>query len=128
MNDWITGITKAKAAGIDAFALNIASQTSHTATQLDNAFNAVNQQGFKLLLSFDYAAQGPFSAATVVSMINTYAVKSAQFKVFNKALLSTSEGPGDAADWTNIKSQTNIFFLPDWSSVGPAAYTTSYAQ
>lgn len=81
-----------------------------------------------MFLSFDYAAQGAWSAATVVSIINTYAVKSAQFKVLNKALVSTFEGPGNAADWTGIKSQTNIFFLPDWTSVGPDAYRTSYAQ
>lgn len=128
MNDWITDIVKAKAAGIDAFALNIASQTPYTITQLDNAYNAAEQQAFKMFLSFDYAAQGPWNAATVVSTINTYAVKPAQFKVFNKALVSTFEGPGNAADWTSIRSQTNIFFLPDWSSVGPDAYTTSYAQ
>lgn len=128
MNDWITDIRKAKAAGIDAFALNIASQTPYTTTQLNNAFNAADQQGFKMFLSFDYAAQGPWSAATVVSMINTYAVKPAQFKVLNKALVSTFEGPGNAADWTSIKSQTNVFFLPDWTSVGPDAYRTSYAQ
>lgn len=128
MNDWITDITKAQATGIDAFALNIASQTAYTTTQLNNAYAAADQKGFKMFLSFDYAAQGPWSAATVVSMINTYAVKSAQFKVLNKALVSTFEGPGNAADWTSIKSQTNIFFLPDWTSVGPDAYGTSYAQ
>lgn len=128
MNDWITDISKAQAAGIDGFALNIASQTPYTITQLNNAYTAAEQKAFKLFLSFDYAAQGPWSAATVVSTINTYAVKAAQFKVSTKALVSTFEGPGNAADWTNIKSQTSIFFLPDWTSVGPDAYSTSYAK
>lgn len=128
MNDWTTDISKAKAAGIDGFALNIASQTTYTTSQLDNAYNAADQQGFKLFLSFDYAAQGPWSASIVVSTINTYAAKPAQFKVFNKAMVSTFEGPGNAADWTSIKSQTSIFFLPDWTSVGPDAYRNSYAQ
>lgn len=63
-----------------------------------------------------------------MSTINTYANNQAQFKVSDKALVSTFEGPGNATDWTSIKSQTNIFFLPDWTSIGPDAYRTSYAQ
>lgn len=32
--------------------------------------------------------------------------------------MSTFEGPGSADDWVTIKSETNCFFMPDWSSVG----------
>lgn len=33
-------------------------------------------------------------------------------------LVSTFEGPGNAADWNKIKATTGAFFVPDWSSLG----------
>lgn len=31
--------------------------------------------------------------------------------------MSTFEGPGNAADWVDIKAATDAFFVPDWTSV-----------
>lgn len=128
-NDWANDITKAKSAGIDAFVLNIGAQTSYTDTQLANAYAAAEQNGFKLFLSFDYAAQGAWSISSVVSTINAHKGSAAQFKVNGLPLVSTFEGPDNSGDWPSIRSQVGgIFFLPDWTSKGPDAFHNNLLQ
>ena len=126
MND----ITKAQNAKIDAFALNIGAQTSYTNTQLANAYAAAEQRGFKLFLSFDYAAQGAWSSSNVASTINAHKNSVAQFKVNGLPLVSTFEGPDNSGDWPSIRSQVGggIFFLPDWTSKGPDAFHNNLLQ
>lgn len=128
-SEWANDIDKAQHAGIDAFALNIGAQTSYTNTQLTNAYAAAEQKQFKLFLSFDYAAQGAWSIASVVSTINAYKASAAQFKVNGLPLVSTFEGPDNSGDWTSIRQQVGgIFFLPDWTSKGPDAFHSTFLQ
>lgn len=39
----------------------------------------------------------------------------------SQPFVSTFEGPGSSDDWIDIKSSTNCFFVPDWSSRGTKA-------
>lgn len=120
--DWVDDINKAKAAGIDGFALNIGPQDDYTITQINLAADAANQvQGFTLFLSFDYLTGGSWDPARVTSTINDFASRAgaAQYRYNNKPLVSTFEGADAAADWAAIKANTNCFFVPDWTSRTP---------
>lgn len=121
--DWNEDINKAKAAGIDGFALNIAPGVSYTNTQLTNAYQAANAiGGFSLFLSFDYLATGPWASGDVVNTINTYAGNPSQHRYNNKPLVSTFEGTNNIGDWPSIKAATGCFFVPDWTSLGPSGF------
>ncbi|KAH8421671.1 Glycoside hydrolase [Colletotrichum scovillei] len=117
LSDWADEIKLAQAAHIDAFALNTAYDQGD-GPQYDLAFSAASSAGFKLFFSFDYAGNGPWPASTVLSVLNKFKGSSAHFLHNNKPFVSTFEGPGSASDWINIKSQTNCYFVPDWSSLG----------
>lgn len=58
--DWENDIRNAMAAGIDAFAMNMAANESTTETSLPKAFKVAAAKGFKLFFSFDYAGNGPW--------------------------------------------------------------------
>lgn len=124
-DDWTADIQLAQKAGIDAFALNIAAKTDYNKTQLANAYTAAENLGFKLFLSFDYAAQGPWDSLAVISMLQDHVNSSAQFKVDNRSFVSTFEGPDNSGDWVAIREAVPIFFLPDWTSVGPDTFRAS---
>ncbi|KAH7020819.1 glycosyl hydrolase family 71-domain-containing protein [Microdochium trichocladiopsis] len=118
-SQWETEIATAAAASIDAFALNIASGSPINDQQLGNAFAAASAKKFKLLFSFDYAGLGPWNRDAVISLLRTYARHGAYFQHNGaKPLVSTFEGPDNAADWNEIKAQIGCFFMPDWSSKG----------
>lgn len=90
-----------------------------TGTQLPNAFAAANSVGgFQLFFSFDYAGNGPWNKAEVAGLINIYKGDGAYFHRGSQAFVSTFEGPESAADWKDIKRDTDCFFIPDWSSLG----------
>ncbi|PQE24790.1 alpha-13-glucanase mutanase protein [Rutstroemia sp. NJR-2017a BVV2] len=118
--DWTSEIYIAKTANIDAFALNIASGRSFNDAQISNAFTAANAAGgFKLFFSFDYASKGAWDKATFIALLREYVSNGAYFHTnTSQPLVSTFEGPSNAADWTEIKSSTGCFFIPDWSSYG----------
>jgi hypothetical protein len=120
--DWYNDIKAAAAALIDGFALNIGND-DFTDTQLSNAYSAAEKFGnnFKLFLSFDYGAVPDYDASTIIQRINAHSGSPAQCNYdAGKRLVSTFEGPSYAADWGNIKAQTNCFFIPDYSSQSPS--------
>ncbi|KAL8709183.1 MAG: hypothetical protein Q9220_006063 [cf. Caloplaca sp. 1 TL-2023] len=123
--DWTNDITLAKAAGIDAFALNIAAHTDYNAVQLQNAYQAAESLGFKLFLSFDYAAQGAFDPSTVIALLQQHQNSPAQFKVKGASFVSTFEGPDNSNDWRAIRNAVPIFLVPDWTSQGPDGFKNS---
>lgn len=108
-------------ANIDAFALNIAAGSATNALQIPGAFEAASAVGFELFFSFDYAGNGAWAKADVLSLLAEYASNGVYFH-HNGAqpLVSTFEGPASAADWVEIKATTGCFFIPDWSSLGAA--------
>ncbi|GKZ33830.1 hypothetical protein AbraIFM66950_003914 [Aspergillus brasiliensis] len=112
-------MSEAISAHIDAFALNIANGESTTKSSVGNAFLAAQNTGFQLFFSFDYAGNGAWDKADVISLLNAYGGTSQTYWHHNgQPLCSTFEGPGNAADWAEIKKETNCFFVPDWSSLG----------
>ncbi|KAL1865122.1 Glucan endo-1,3-alpha-glucosidase agn1 [Paecilomyces lecythidis] len=116
--DWKDTIVQAQGAKIDAFALNIAHGESMNAVSIEYAFAAAEASSFKLFFSFDYAGKGPWAKEDVIYYLSTYTSSSAYYKHNGKPLVSTFEGPENAADWVDIKNAVNCFFIPDWSSVG----------
>ncbi|KAJ9617013.1 Glucan endo-1,3-alpha-glucosidase agn1 [Cladophialophora chaetospira] len=121
--DWAHEIEVAANASIDGFALNIGyldtiNPAGFVQAQLNNAYTAADATNFKLFFSFDYAAQGAWDQNAVIKTINAYSSRPSQFKWEGKPLASTFEGPNNAGDWAYIKSQTNSFFAPDFSSQG----------
>lgn len=124
-SDWSDDISKAKAAGIDGFALNIGPIDDYNDRSLQNAADAANQAGgFSLFLSFDYASNpdSNWTPSTVIDRINSFVTTAgnAHYRYNSQPLVSTFEGPSHSSEWAGIKSATNCFFIPDWSSLGPA--------
>ncbi|RSM15830.1 hypothetical protein CDV31_004772 [Fusarium ambrosium] len=116
--DWVNDITKAQEAHIDGFVLNIAYDDPTNDRSIPMAFDAAGSLGFKLLFSFDYAGNGDWPMDQVIDLINKYSSHAAHFKRGSQPLVSTFEGFKRASDWSTIKSKTNCFFMPSWSSVG----------
>ncbi|KAJ4401166.1 Glucan endo-1,3-alpha-glucosidase agn1 [Neurospora sp. IMI 360204] len=123
-DDWKTDIHLAQQAQIDAFALNIAYKEANIESSLPTAFSAAAGMGFKLFFSFDYAGNGAWPKDEVDSMLEKYTALSAYFKYNGKYLVSTFEGPDSADDWIDLKNDRNVFFIPDWSSLGAKAALT----
>ncbi|KAJ7270426.1 glycoside hydrolase [Mycena rebaudengoi] len=101
--DWANDITLATATGIDAFALNIGTD-SWTDPQLTLAYAAASSTSFKLFISFDFAASLGFSDFNnqIVPRLNLYASNPAQLQWGNGALVSTFSG--DGFDWSAVRS------------------------
>ncbi len=120
--DWQNDISTAAAAHIDGFALNMAVGEATNGASLANAFTAANNlgSGFKLFFSFDYAGNGLWNKADVISLLNQYISNPAYYRRGSQPLVSTFEGPAASADWPAIKAATNCFFIPSWSSLGAA--------
>lgn len=123
--DWASDIALAKAAKIDGFAMNIAAGDPNTDSILAAAYAAAETAGdFTMFLSFDYLSMGTWNAVQVINKINQYKFSSAQFHYQGKPLVSTFEGVGNTGDWAGIKGSTDCFFVPDWSSLGPAGFAS----
>lgn len=86
--------TTAKAAGIDAFALNMGPDVTNE--QLGFAYDSAAKIGMKVFISFDFN-DGLFSTAdpaAVGDRIMAFKDKPAQLLVDNKTFVSTFSGPG----------------------------------
>lgn len=123
--EWERDIIEAQKAHIDGFALNIAPQDDYTDRVLQTAYDAAERiGGFSLFLSFDYLSGGPWPQDRVITIINTYKSRRAQFLYKGKPLVSTFEGVGNSGDWPNIKSATGCTFIPSWTSLAPSGLRT----
>ncbi|OAX79204.1 hypothetical protein ACJ72_06477 [Emergomyces africanus] len=119
-DQWVTDINLAKEAHIDGFVMNIGPQDSYTDAVLRQAYDVATTLGeFTLFLSFDYLSAGPWPADRVINIINTYKNSPAQYKYYNKPLVTTFEGVNNINDWVRIKQATGCFFMPTWTSLGP---------
>jgi glucan endo-1,3-alpha-glucosidase len=102
------------------------------------AFIAANNLGgtFKLFFSFDYlgGSAGAWPKSDVLSILQSYGPNGAYFNYQNKPYVSTFEGTANINDWASIRAsladstQTNppfsIFFVPDWTSLGPSGFAS----
>lgn len=117
-SDWEREFSLAQEALIDAFALNIAWNGTSNERQIPQAFQVANSVGFKLFFSFDYDGNGPWPKEDVLALMETYQTNGAYYIENSQPLVSTFEGGANATDWIDIKSETNCFLVPDWSSLG----------
>lgn len=86
---------------------------------MDNHSAFLSVLGWGLTFRGSMAA-GSWSISQVADLINRYKESTAQFKVDEAPVVSTFEGPDWADNWPEVRSQTgDIFFIPDWSSLGP---------
>lgn len=124
VDDWIADMTTAQSIGIDAFALNCASVDSYTPTQLALAYQAAEQVGFKVFISFDFSYWTNGDTANITAYMQEYAGHPAQMQYNGGALVSTFVG--DSFDWTPVKANTShsLYALPnlqdpaEWASDG----------
>ncbi|KAG0649706.1 Mutanase [Hyphodiscus hymeniophilus] len=125
---WELDITLAKAAGIDAFALNMGYTDPYVPTQLAHAFAAAEALGsaFKLFLTFDYTEGGkvwPSSGnISVISYLQQYGNSSAYYMYEDMPFVSAMEGLAEAFDYGQEEVIPNtigpIYFAADWTSEG----------
>lgn len=121
LGDWSDDMKLAKAAHIDAFALNMAYDDPSNGPGLAGAFQAAEETGLQLFFSFDYAGNGPWPQQDVIDLLVKYGGRGSYFHHQGQMFVSTFEGPGSADDWHAIKAATGCFFMPDWSSLGAKA-------
>ncbi|KAF7114772.1 hypothetical protein CNMCM5793_000311 [Aspergillus hiratsukae] len=116
--EWEDEIQIAQSAQIDGFALNFANEENRVLEgPLLYALVAAGKWDFKIIFSFDYAGNGPFTIDSVVSLL-VFTQFPAYYRYRGKPLVSTFEGPANAKDWAETKKQVDCFFKPDWSSLG----------
>jgi hypothetical protein len=110
---------RAKSYGIDAFALNIGTD-SYTDTQLGYAYASAAKNGMKVFLSFDFNWWTTSQATAVGQKIAQYAASSsnsnseAQLMVQNRVFASSFAG--DGLDVAALKSAagSDVFFVPNF--------------
>jgi len=104
----------AKAAGIDAFALNMGPDVDNT--QLGFAYEGASSAGIKVFISFDFN-DGLFSIgdpSAVGDRIKTFKDHPAQLKIDNRPFVSTFAGPGLNVAAVEAAAGADIYFLPNW--------------
>jgi glucan endo-1,3-alpha-glucosidase len=116
-------MSAAKSVGIDAFALNIGTD-SWTSNRVSLAYAAANQVGFKVFLSFDMSLQN--NAQSIISMIQSTGKLPGQYIYNNQVFVSTFGGASVTmgyssaeAAWSAIKSTLSgqglsIFFVANF--------------
>ncbi|KAL4915613.1 glycosyl hydrolase family 71-domain-containing protein [Aspergillus aurantiobrunneus] len=123
--EWERDIIEAQKAHIDGFALNIAPQDEYTDRVLQTAYEAAEEIGdFSLFISFDYESGGSWPPDRVITIINTYRNRPAQYLYKGRPLVSTFEGVAGSNDWPSIKSATGCVFVPSWTSLAPSGLHT----
>ena len=129
--DWENEIGLARDAKIDGFVMNMANGEASNGQPLANAFTTSSNLGnsFKFVFSFDYAGNGLWDANDVIALIQKYSGHPAYFHRGSQPLVSTFEGPAAATDWPSIKTATDCFFMPSYSSLGARnAWATGVAD
>ncbi len=106
--DWKFDIAQAQEIGIDGFALNCAPPRvdSYTPKQLANAYQAADELGFKMFISFDFAYWSTGDTEEITSIVGNYSSHPAQAYYNDGAIVSTFVG--DSMDWNAVKNA-----LPD---------------
>lgn len=126
---WEHDITLAHDAGLDAFALNGGFPDTNVPAQIANAFAACEAlaNGFKLFIAFDYLGGGQaWPASNVISMLQEYSSSDCYLHFDNRPFVSTFEGTGNIGDWAQggtIRSAVDVYFVPDWTSLGTTGIT-----
>ena len=105
---------RAKAAGIDAFALNIGTD-SYTDEQLNYAYESAANNGMKVFISFDFNWWNTGDAAGVGRKIAQYANRPGQLIVDDgRVFASTFAGDGFDTQAMRAAAGSNVFFVPNF--------------
>ncbi|KAL1746123.1 glycoside hydrolase family 71 protein [Schizophyllum fasciatum] len=111
--DYADDMQRARAAGIDAFALNIGTD-NFTDTQLGYAYAAAADAGLRVFLSFDFSWYAVDGARDVGAMIARYAGEAAQLRVGGKVFASSFAGDGVDSQAIRDAAGLDIFWAPNF--------------
>ncbi|KAJ4856940.1 glycosyl hydrolase family 71 domain-containing protein [Trichoderma breve] len=111
--DFDADMKNAKAAGIDAFALNIGVD-SYTDQQLEYAYESAANNGMKVFISFDFNWYHTDQGTQVGQMIQKYGSKPAQLLVDGKIFASSFAGDGVDSNAVRSAAGGNIFWAPNF--------------
>lgn len=122
----VQDVTDAKAVGFDAFALNTHDITDPWALEaLGYLFDAADQNGFKLFMSFDMSWQTTIAPSQIPSFLLNYTSRPSYYTVSGRPLVSTYDGGFITNSvWVSDFKQPlqaqgiNPYFIPnfgDWS-------------
>jgi len=106
-------MVRAKAAGIDAFALNIGIDP-YTDTQLEYAYTSAANNGMKVFLSFDFNWYSAGQTSDIAAKIAHYASLPAQLMVDNKIFVSSFAGDGLDINALRTAVGKDIYFAPNF--------------
>ncbi|KAH8431001.1 glycoside hydrolase family 71 protein [Aspergillus melleus] len=111
--DYDDDMKRAKALGIDAFALNIGIDP-YTDQQLNLAYESAARNDMKVFISFDFNWYNAGQATAVGQKIRQYASQPAQLRVDGKVFASSFAG--DGLDISQMKSAagSDVFFAPNF--------------
>ncbi|KAK3349500.1 glycoside hydrolase family 71 protein [Lasiosphaeria hispida] len=112
--DYDDDMIRAKSLGIDAFALNVGTD-SYTEAQLNLAYQSAANNGMKVFISFDFNWFNTYSSAAVVGQwISKYKDKPAQLKIGSRVF--SSSFVGDGLDVGTVKSNAgaDVFWAPNY--------------
>ena len=112
--DYDNDMKQAKAAGIDAFALNIGID-SFTNTQLGFAYDSAHSNGMSVFISFDFNWYSTSNTSGIAETIGTYAGHPAQLMIDGKVFVSSFSGDGlDLANVQSALTTHTIFWAPNF--------------
>lgn len=113
-SDYDNDMRQAKAAGIDAFALNIGTD-AFTNTQLEFAYESAHSNGMSVFISFDFNWYSTSNTSGIASTIGTYAEYPAQLMIGGKVFVSSFAGDGlDLAVVQSDLATHTIFWAPNF--------------
>ncbi|PSN70835.1 glycoside hydrolase family 71 protein [Corynespora cassiicola Philippines] len=113
--DYDDDMKRAKAAGIDAFALNIG-KDDYTRAQLEYAYESAAANDMKVFISFDFHYFAPATdAAAVGELIKAFGSKEGQLKVDDKVFVSSFVGDGLNVDQVRSASGMDLFVAPNFA-------------
>jgi len=115
--DYDDDMKRAKAAGIDAFALNIGTD-DYSHDQLSFAYESAANNDMKVFISFDFSRfkTGDSDVESVASFISDFGSKPGQMMVDDKVFVSTFIG--DALDVGALRAalpDMPIYFVPNFN-------------
>ncbi|KAJ9099281.1 hypothetical protein QFC21_004162 [Naganishia friedmannii] len=113
--DWKYDITLAKSYGIDGFALNIG-KDPYTDAQLDLAYQAAKDTGFKVFISFDFNWFKVAETQPVIDLVNKYVSRPAQFLLLGTGAAYVSSFAGDGFTWAEVRRVTgkDLYVVANW--------------
>ncbi|OGM46231.1 glucan endo-1 [Aspergillus bombycis] len=112
-SDYDADMKRAKAYGIDAFALNIGTD-SYTDTQLHYAYESAANNDMKVFISFDFNWWHFSQGSEVGTKVRQFADHPAQLKVDGKVFVSSFCGDGVDPCAIQTAAGCEIFFAPNF--------------